>query len=100
MAGIGTEQWLRGGRHKKIGHIYMTTIIKRDGTEQPFDSHKLISSIKKAGLDEETATEIAEGVAFDIRNEDSSTDDIRLMVEEDLRYYKSDALLKYGTKFS
>lgn len=75
-------------------------IIKRDGTEQPFDSHKLISSITKAGLDEETATEIAEGVEFDIRSEEHSTDDIRLMVEEDLRYYRADALRRYGSRFS
>lgn len=37
----------------------MAIVIKRDGTEQPFDANKLIGSMKKAGLEEEIAAEVA-----------------------------------------
>ena len=46
----------------------MATVIKRDGTEERFDNEKLINSMRKAGLDEATASEIAEGVSFEIRD--------------------------------
>ena len=78
----------------------MATVIKRDGTEERFDNEKLINSMKKAGLDEATASEIAEGVSFEIRDEEVSTEDIRAMVEEDMKYYRSAALKSYGRGFT
>jgi ribonucleoside-triphosphate reductase (formate) len=78
----------------------MAAVMKRDGTEEPFDIHKLIRSMKQSGLDGETAAEVAEGIEYDITDEDVSTDDIRSMVEDELRYYKSDSLKRYGGKFA
>lgn len=78
----------------------MATVMKRDGTQEPFDIHKLIRSMIKAGLDEDTAKQIAEGLEYDIADEDVTTEDIRTLVEDELRYYRSGALKKYGSRYA
>ncbi len=65
----------------------MGSVIKRDGSNEPFDINKLIKSIRNAGLDKESAIEVAELIEFDIADEDIETDDIRSMVEEQLNVY-------------
>lgn len=41
----------------------MTQVIKRDGTEEPFEKHKLVRVVRAAGLSEQQAHDLAEIIA-------------------------------------
>ncbi len=77
----------------------MAIVVKRDGSTQPFETGKLVRSLKKAGVDEDTAWEIAVGIEFDIADEEIESDDIRDMVEDELAYHTPEANRRYKTHF-
>ena len=76
----------------------MAVVLKRDGTREPFNMSKLIRSLNKAGVDDESAFEIAEGLEYDLADEEISSDDIRELIEDELNYYHPEALKKFNKK--
>ena len=75
----------------------MAVVIKRDGTQEPFDRNKLIRCLKSAGAEEDIALEIAEGLETDLAEQLISSDDIRELIEDDLNYYDSNVLKRFNT---
>jgi 2-phosphoglycerate kinase len=75
----------------------MAIVVKRDGSTQLFEKEKLLRSLRKAGVDEETAWEIAAGIEFDVADEDIESGVIRDMVTNELEYYKPEVKRRYST---
>ena len=82
--------------HYSFGGSLMGIVIKRDGSREDFDRGKLISSLKSAGVDEDSAIEIAEGIDYDLADEEISSFEIRSWVEDEMKFYKPEALRKYS----
>jgi hypothetical protein len=57
-----------------------------------FDVEKLIRSMVKVGLDEDTSNEIAAGIDYDLADEEIISNEIRSWVGDELRFCKSEVL--------
>ncbi len=70
----------------------MENVRKRSGETEKFDKAKLERSLRKARVDEKTATDIANRVS---EKEVNTTDEIRNMVAEELRKTDAKAAERY-----
>lgn len=62
------------------------TIVKRDGSKEPFDANKIARVVQAAGLDQDQATRLAEEVENEVKtNQELTSLQIRDIVSEKLK---------------
>ena len=70
----------------------MLTITKRSGLEEEFRTRKITNSMRSAGISEETAKEVAEGITY---HEGITTSEVRNRVVGGIKNREPQAAKRY-----
>jgi hypothetical protein len=82
-----------GERIGREGGLNMTNVVKTDKRTVAFEKKKIVRSIIRAGIDEITAHEVATTVP---EKEGITTDEIRMIVTEELKMIDPEAAMRYS----